>query len=290
LPVLFCRRVAPRCAGKPGGDMQQQFSQGAGILICPGPPSRHRGVWASVIRMHDIRCLPGQDCLVSALCVTEDRPAFMPWLLWNHRKQDHHQRELIIVDSSREPLRGKVSDDVTVIRCAPGSTVAHKRNLALGAARGSVITWFDDDDWQHPRKLSLLAKALSGGAVLAGSRSGWFVDLRSDRVRPHATQRYVIFNSLGARRSAVAEVTFNERLVRASDTAWLTAVRRSVAPVATVMPHVLSAWLCHRHNLSNPASRYVFTRPMTELAGLIGQDDWGDTEAQLAELRARLQD
>ena len=27
--------------------------------------------------------------LVSCLCVTEDRPAFREWLLWNYRKQDY---------------------------------------------------------------------------------------------------------------------------------------------------------------------------------------------------------
>src|SRR5207249_7253909 len=32
--------------------------------------------------------------LVSCLCVTEDRPAFVDWLLWNFDKQDYANREL----------------------------------------------------------------------------------------------------------------------------------------------------------------------------------------------------
>ena len=163
--------------------------------------------------------------LISALCVTEDRPEFIPWLLWNHAKQDHPRRELIIVDSSREPLTDSESGEVKVIRCAPGTTVARKRNLALRAARGNLVTWFDDDDWQHPRKLSILAAALSGGAALAGSRTGWFLDLRRDRVRPYTSTQHLIFNSIGVQAAAAVAVPFDEAMVRASDTAWLTGLR-----------------------------------------------------------------
>ena len=79
------------------------------------------------------------DChseFVSCLCVTENRPAFVPWLLWNFNKQDHPSRELVIVDSSREPLAPASDAGVTVVRCAPGTSVARKRNLAVEAARG----------------------------------------------------------------------------------------------------------------------------------------------------------
>lgn len=238
--------------------------------------------------MHDSTAdISGECDLVSALCVTQDRQAFMPWLLWNHRKQDHPHRELVVVDSSRESWLGSESDDVVVIRCPPGTGVARKRNLALSAARGSVITWFDDDDWQHPRKLSILVSALSA-APLAGSRTSWFVDLHRNRARVHQGQRYVIFNSLGARRSTVSEVRFDERLIRASDTAWFTAVRRGCAGSTVALSQVLSFWLCHRHNLSNPASRYVFNLPVSEVAAAIGSADWGDTDEQLAALRLRL--
>jgi len=225
--------------------------------------------------------------LVSALCVTEDRPEFIPWLLWNHAKQDHPRRELIIVDSSREALTGSESEDVRVISCAPGTTVARKRNLALRAARGDLITWFDDDDWQHPRKLSILAAALSGGVTLAGSRTGWFLDLRRNRVRPYTSTRHLIFNSIGARAAVAVAVPFDEAMVRASDTAWLTGLRRTGAATA-VIPEILSVWLCHRRNLSNPASRYVFPRPLSDLELQLGHDSWAGTPDQLERLRSRL--
>ena len=212
----------------------------------------------------------------------------MPWLLWNFDKQDAPGAELVVVDSSARPLPGNHSRAVRVFRCEPGTSVARKRNLALHAARGAVITWFDDDDWQHPRKLSLLIAAMAGGQALAGSRASWFVDLRRGRARPYQGQRRILFNTMGAVGSAVRPVPFDERLPRAADTAWLTALRTAGLPEPVVLPEVLSFWLCHQRNVSNPASRYVFRLPLTDVARAIGTADWADTGQQLAALRERL--
>jgi glycosyltransferase involved in cell wall biosynthesis len=225
--------------------------------------------------------------MISALSVTQDRQAFMPWLLWNYRKQDYPVRELVIVDSSPQPVADDRSDNVVVVQCPPGTSVARKRNLALEAARGSMITWFDDDDWQHPRKLSILVSKLAG-APFAGCRTSWFADLHSGRARRHEGQRNAIFNSLGARRASVTTARFDERLSRAADTPWCTQLRR-IHPGGTVtVPQVLFFWLCHRHNLSNPASRYVFDLPMSAIATEVGPENWSGTEQKIAELRTRL--
>lgn len=229
----------------------------------------------------------GHPGLVSCLCVTEDRPAFLPWLFWNYRKQDYRARELVIVDSSREPL---TTDDssVTVLRCPPQTNVAAKRNLALQAARGKLITWFDDDDWQHPRKLSILAAALGEDGVLAGSRRSWFVDLNRSRARPHDAQRSLIFNGLAVRRAALNGVRFDEQRARAADTAWVAAVRRQTRCSPRVVAQVLSCWLCHGANVSNPVTRYVFRHPLADVGHAVGAADWGETGQELARLRARL--
>src|SRR4051794_9670806 len=63
--------------------------------------------------------------LVSCLCVTEGRVQFWPWLWWNFIKQDHPRRELVIVDSSPEPIA--VDDPrVRVVTATPGTSVAVK--------------------------------------------------------------------------------------------------------------------------------------------------------------------
>lgn len=231
---------------------------------------------------------PPQSSLASCLCVTEDRPAFLPWLLWNYGKQDHGARELVIVDSSRVPAAMHGDADVRVVRCAPGTNVAAKRNLALDAARGDVITWFDDDDWQHPRKLSILVEALGADDVMAGPVRSWFVDVKRSRARQHGSHRTVLFNGLGVRRDTVDGVRFDERRARAADTAWASAVRRSSQRLPKVVPEVTFFWLCHAGNISNPATRYVFPHTIGAVRSAIGAAAWGDTDDQLEALRGRL--
>ena len=177
---------------------------------------------------------------------------------------------------------------MTVVRCAPGTSVARKRNLAVEAARGEVVTWFDDDDWQHPRKLSILAAALGDDGVLAGPTRSWFVDLQRGRARPHHAQRSLIFNGLAVRRAALEGVRFDEQRARAADTAWVAAVRRQSRCTERVLPQVLSFWLCHASNISNPVTRYVFPSPLADVAQAVGEADWAGTDEELARLRSRL--
>jgi glycosyltransferase involved in cell wall biosynthesis len=224
---------------------------------------------------------------VSCLCVTADRAEFMPWLLWNYAKQDHAERELVVVDGSSRPL-APPDAAVRVVRCPPGANVACKRNLAVEAARGELLAWFDDDDWQHPRRLSILAAALGDDGVLAGGSRGWFVDLHRGRARPYHARTGVIFNGLAVRRAVLGSVRFDERRERAADTAWVTAIRRETRGRVRVVADVLSCWLCHSGNLSNPAGRHVFPHRLADVALAVGADAWGDTEEQLAGLRRRL--
>lgn len=224
--------------------------------------------------------------LVSCLCITEDRPAFMLWLLWNYRKQDYKTCELVIIDSSSEPLRS-TDPDVIILRCPPGTNVASKRNLALAAARGTLITWFDDDDWQHPRKISILTAALGQEGILAGSKRSWFVDLYHHRARPYVA-RNVIFNGIAARTAALDHIRFNEAMTRSADTPWVAAVRRRAAHRTRVVPDVLSWWLCHAGNISNPAAHHAFPRPFADVRRAVGVADWGDTDHELTRLRDRL--
>ena len=195
--------------------------------------------------------------LVSCLCVTEARPDLWPWLWWSFAKQDYENRELVVVDSSPVPL---VTDDprVRVVTAAPGTSVAVKRNIALRRAHGSVVAWFDDDDWQHPRRLSLLVDALASGAALAGATQSWFVQASDRTARRYHSQAGVIFNGLAATTASIGEVRFDEHKRRAADTPWVRSLTAGANGTVAVVPEVLSLWLCHRRNLSNPATKYVF--------------------------------
>ncbi|MGF1648482.1 MAG: glycosyltransferase family A protein [Kineosporiaceae bacterium] len=232
--------------------------------------------------------------------MTENRAAFLPWLLWNIHKQDHPNRELVVVDGaaplntfpSRAPeadpeAESTVDGIVTrLVRTAAGTSVAAKRNLALAMATGDVVAWFDDDDWHHPRRLSLLAGALAAGAEVAGSRHSWFLDPARHRASPHASSRGVVFNGLGARTGVARALRFDESRVRAADTPWVQQLSRAGAP--TVLAEPLSMWLCHRHNLSNPVHRRSWPLDLAEVRRHVGARDWGDTDDHLRALRSRL--
>jgi Glycosyl transferase family 2 len=228
--------------------------------------------------------------LVSCLCVTEGRPAFMPWLLWCFDRQTWPHRELVIVDSSLEPLQMVGRDDVRVINLPPGARVGSKRNIALRESHGEIITWFDDDDWQHPYKLVWLLEALESGVPYAGTCRGWFVDLVKEWCAPYRESKgRMVFNSAGFWREAVLPLRFREDLVRASDTRWLQelAIRHN-GNAMLLERDDLFFWLCHDKNLSNPVNKRRFPKGMDILKQRIGVEAWGDTDDALDTLRKRL--
>jgi glycosyltransferase involved in cell wall biosynthesis len=229
-----------------------------------------------------------EEVLISCLCVTENRPAFIPWLLWCFDRQTWKHRELVIIDSSAEPCSVSGRDDVQVIAVPEGTSVAAKRNRALEEAAGEIITWFDDDDWQHPSKLSLLAEALTDETPFAGSRDGWFVDLIASRcVRYRTPKGRIAFNSAGFRKVAVESIAFREDIRRASDSHWMRLVAAQHR-AAILKRDDLFFWLSHETNLSNPARKRHFTRDLQILKERVGAEAWGDTDAALASLRERL--
>ncbi len=225
--------------------------------------------------------------IVSCLCVTEDRAAFLPWLLWNFDKQSWPARELVIVDSSGTAPSLPERDDVRLLRMPLRATVGRKRNRALAEARGELVTWFDDDDWQHPEKLARLVAALAPDRVLTGSTRSWFVDLARERACRYSG-REIVFNSAGFRRAAVAALRFDELQPRATDTHWLRAVRGVArGRSASLDGPPLSFWLCHDRNLSNPAAKRSGNISLEAIARELGRA-WGETSEQLRALRARL--
>lgn len=230
--------------------------------------------------------------LVSCLCVTEGRAAFMPWLLWCFDRQRWPHRELVVVDSSPQPLQLADRADVRVVAAPTRTSVAAKRNLALGAARGEVVAWFDDDDWQHPDRLACLVAALGSGAPYAGSRQSWFVDLAQATCEPYRGWRdHIIFNSAGFRREAVLPLRFPEHVQRASDTRWMQQVAALPGgPPAVIARDDLFFWLCHERNLSNPAASRRCAQPLAALRQAVGPEAWADTDEALAALRDRLRD
>ena len=91
----------------------------------------------------------------------------------------------------------------------------------------------NDDDWQHPRKLSQLVRALGDDGVLAGCTRIWFLQLETRRVRAHHNPRWVLFIEAGFRRHAVADRRFDPTRRKASDIPWMCEVGKRAAPNST---------------------------------------------------------
>ena len=113
--------------------------------------------------------------------------------LWGFDRQTWPRKELVVVDSSPAPFASRRSE-VRVITAPPGASVPSKRNLALAAARGEIVAWFDDDDWQHPERLTETASAVAAGASVAGAGAAWFVDLLGGGAYAYRASGGVIFN------------------------------------------------------------------------------------------------
>lgn len=228
--------------------------------------------------------------LASCLCVTERRKEFMPWLIWCFDRQRWSHRELVVIDSSPQPLQVQDRDDIRVVVAEPGTGIAGKRNMAIQEAQGEIITWFDDDDWQHPNKLEWLVDGMEQGAPYCGSCRAWFVNLIQDGCLSFkSSTKSIIFNSAGFRKDAIGGIRFPESLQKASDTRWMRAVEQRYPKQHRILKHdVLFFWLCHGHNISNPAKNRRFTKPLRDLKNLVGADGWGDTDDALEALRERL--
>jgi len=229
--------------------------------------------------------------LVSCLCVTEGRAAFMPWLLWGFERQTWPNKELVVVDSSPAPWACAATEGsvVRVLTAPPGTNVPRKRNLALQAARGCYVAWFDDDDWQHPDRLERIGHALSAGAAVAGSTSSFFVDMFTSESYRYTGRGQVIFNGAGFVAEAARAVRFDEQVSKASDMAWIDAVVAGAAGRVTVFADAVHTfWLCHDGNLSNPRGRLPLCFPIALVRNRVGSEAWGDTDEQLRALAERV--
>jgi glycosyltransferase involved in cell wall biosynthesis len=231
--------------------------------------------------------------LVSCLCVTQNRPEFIPWLLWNFDRQEWKRRELVIVDSSNEPLEIEGRAEVRVIHAPRGTSAGKARNIALRAAAGEMLAWFDDDDWQHPERLSRLVPLLrtcaeSWGASHVGPSHGWFLDVDERGCQAYRWPEHAIFNGSLFLTSQVRNHRFPEWFGPGEDTRWIMDVIHAGAGAALVDPDpVLFFWICHDRNGAN---RRVVRRLLEDAAPLrerIGAA-WGETSRKLEEVRGRL--
>lgn len=221
--------------------------------------------------------------LISCLCVTENRPDFTPWLLWNWKRQTYPDTELVIVDASEKPFKTKTKG-VRVVH-APGLNIPARRNLAVSEARGDFVAWFDDDDWYHPERLEVLSCLVTDECPIAGPKLAWFVNLFTFEAKRFVQRRGVLNSGLLARKQVLLDTVYDESLNKGSDLTWLTIARNKYQIAETF--EVPSFFLCHNQNAGNTADVHQFNRPINEIINAV-TCAWQDTTNELEALRGRV--
>ncbi len=118
--------------------------------------------------------------LVSCIMITghQDRGQFPRMSLASFLEQSYQPRELVIINQN--PCEPLVPNDVEQLRLAGCEvreylirtecrTLGEMRNEGLERARGEWFIPWDDDDWQHPRRLETMMEMRRPGLALVPS-------------------------------------------------------------------------------------------------------------------------
>ena len=116
--------------------------------------------------------------LATVVVPTRARPALLERALASVLAQDLPEWEAVVVDDGDgeglETVAALGDPRVTAVPNA-GRGVADARTTAIERARGELVCWLDDDDWwDDPGHLSLLAREAAEGASFL-FRGGWIV-------------------------------------------------------------------------------------------------------------------
>ena len=255
---------------------------------------------------------------VSCLMITEGRPEFAEWALWNYIKQTYISKDLVIVHGPNDHelltlVKRKIpKQQVTLYEAPAGARVPVKRNIALRLAKGEILTWFDDDDWSSHERLDLTVRAYRDAQTsrpdirlmeVMDKISYYHLPSRVAYKRLFGSWQYAIYDTATAK-----TVEFEEWRKRGSDSHWYAALATKIAgeeagrrasvrnPNIHGITHVglqgLGFAVSHGKNVCNQLDRI---RRMRHVKGGLEQQEfitndaeWETTLAYLKELEGRL--
>jgi hypothetical protein len=121
----------------------------------------------------------GPEPLVSVIIPTRNRPAMLRDALESVARQRYGRWEVLVVNDGGEDvaqvlasLPAALGGRITLLNEPQARGAAAARNRALGAARGEVMAFLDDDDLYLPEHLAaLVAQLRASGAPFAYTRS-----------------------------------------------------------------------------------------------------------------------
>lgn len=194
-------------------------------------------------------------------------------LRYNLFRQTYSNLQVIFVDGSKEGYKLPEADTYL---CKPGGGIGELSNMALDRVEGDYFHFWDDDDWQHPRKLQTMVDYLRPGRAIAWS-TGWFFSLQKrtwsygKQVLPHHIQTLYPAVQKDSARFPVQ--------VEHPDMVWakqMTSRHGEPHMMGDILVH--SFWINHFDNASGRGDQGMLF-PL-DLRDRIG-DAWGETDAVL---------
>ncbi|WP_405868143.1 glycosyltransferase [Streptomyces sp. NBC_01515] len=209
---------------------------------------------------------------------THNRRRFVPQAIAYFLRQDHPNKELVIVDDGTDSVEDLVPSlpSIRYHRVPERMVLGAARNLACELASGSLIAHWDDDDWHAPDRLSVQAGQLESGRVdLCGMTSLLYYDPAGDRTWrftwPPRLHRWFAGQSLCYRRRLWERSPFPD-LPNAEDSVFVW--RSTTCAVARITPEDTVVALVHPGNTVAKTSRGVHCAPaaMAEIRALLGPE------------------
>jgi glycosyltransferase involved in cell wall biosynthesis len=226
--------------------------------------------------------------LVSCVMPTFDRRAFVPRAIRYFQRQDHPDRELLVVDDGTDPVEDLVPADprIRYLRLAKRHTIGAKRTIGVHEAAGEIIVHWDDDDWMAPARVSRqVAGLLAQDVDVSGLNRMSYLDIRSRRcwryTYPRRLRPWIAEPTFCYRREVGIRTPFPDQDL-AAGTTWLWAdkdVRIGALADPSFYVGIIHAANTALKDTSNGWWRPV---PQQEIATLLGAD-WPEPPADLGQ-------
>ena len=216
--------------------------------------------------------------LVSCIMPTYNRRKFVPHAIRYFLRQEHQNKELIIVDDGTDCIEDLVPEHEAIkyIRLKNRITLGEKLNIACSNASGNIIANWDDDDWYAPRRLNYQVDALStDGTKVCGINNLLYYDLHQNKAYeykyPENQRKWLLGSSLCYFKSLWEAQPF-EKINVGMD--GLFVWKTSSSMVAALKDSTISVHMIHDQNISpkNTTGDWWHQYPVEEIKQIMQSD------------------